>query len=161
MPDIPDAFCSHKSSRRTRLKIPSKKGNAAYFMALKDELSKCSCIEKIEANPLTGSALFIHSGDFKVVAEKAEANNIFRLKKFEANSTDLQRTILATFNGINNHIKSTTGGGLDMSTLAFLFLAGAGIYQIVRGNVAAPAWYTAFWYALNIFLKARPDKDSY
>jgi hypothetical protein len=28
---------------------------------------------------------------------------------------------------------------------------GAGIYQIARGNFAAPAWYTAFWYALGLF----------
>ncbi len=160
MPDIPDALCSHKSSGRTRLKIPSKKGDAAYFMALRDELSKCSCIEKIEANPLTGSALFIHRGDFKAVAGHAEANNIFRLKEFEVNSTDLHRTVSATFKGINNRIKSSTGGGLDMGALAFLSLLGAGIYQISRGSFAAPAWYTAFWYAMNIFLKSRPDKGA-
>lgn len=158
MPDIPEALCSHKSSRRIRLKIPSKKGDTAYFMALRNELSKCSCIEKIETNPLTGSALFIHSGDFKAIAENAEANNIFRLREFEANSTDLHRTVSDAFKGINNRIKSATGGGLDIGALTFLFLLGAGIYQISRGRFAAPAWYTAFWYALNIFLKSMPNK---
>ncbi len=137
-----------------RLKIPSKKGDIAYFMALRDKLSKCSCIEKIEANPLTGSALFIYRGDFKAVAENAEANNIFRLKEFEANSKDLHQTVTATFKGINNRIKSATGGGLDMGALAFLSLLGLGIYQISRGNFVMPAWYTAVWYALNIFLKS-------
>lgn len=142
------------------MKIPSKKGNASYFIALKDELSKCSYIEKIEANPLTGSVLFIHRGDFKAVAENAESKNIFRFKEFDYNSTDLHRTIWATFNGINNQIKKATGGGLDIGAVAFLSLLGAGIYQISRGNFAAPAWYTAFWYALNIFLKSIHEKGT-
>lgn len=160
MSDIPVALYSYKSSGRTRVKIPSKKGDAAYFMALRDELSKCSCIEKIEVNPLTGSALFIYKGDFKVVLENAKAANIFNVKEIDANSTDLYQTVSATFKDINNRMKSVTGGNLDIGALAFLSLLGVGIYQISRGSFTAPAWYTAFWYALNIFLKSRPNKGT-
>jgi hypothetical protein len=157
---LPDAFLSHRTSGRVRIKIPSKKGDRAYFTVLMDELSKYSFIEKIETNPLTGSVLLIYRGDFETVVEKAEANNIFRLKESKTNSTDLHRKVSDVFKGINNQIKRITDGGLDLGAITFLSLLGAGIYQISRGNFTAPAWYTAFWYALNIFLKSRPDKGS-
>lgn len=159
MPDIPVARYSYRSAGRTRVKIPSKKGDTAYFMALREELSKCSCIEKIEVNPLTGSALFIHKGDFKVVLENAEATNIFKIRDVDV-ATDLYQTVSVTFKDINSRIKGATEGNLDIGALAFLSLLGVGIYQISRGNFAVPAWYTAFWYALNIFLKSRPDKET-
>ncbi len=123
-------------------------------------MSKCSCIEKIEANPLTGSVLFIHKGDFKVVLENAETNNIFKIKDVDVNAMNLHQTVSATFKDINNRIKSVTEGNLDIGALAFLSLVGVGIYQISRGSFAAPAWYTAFWYALNIFLKSKPEKET-
>ena len=49
---------------------------------------------------------------------------------------------------------------MDLGTASFGALLIMGIYQISRGNFMAPAWYTAFWYALNIFLKSKPkEKD--
>jgi hypothetical protein len=44
-----------------------------------------------------------------------------------------------------------TGGELDIPSVFFAALLISGIYQIARGNMAAPAWYTAFWYAFGIF----------
>ena len=37
---------------------------------------------------------------------------------------------------------------------------GMGGYEISRGRFATPAWYTAFWYALNIFLKGLQDQEA-
>jgi len=160
VPDIPDAFCSHKTSGRMRLKIPSKKGNRGYFTFLTEQLSGISGIEKIEANPLTGSVLFLYTCGTEAIAEHAETNSIFKLNGLNQYPTNLHQRISNTFKGINDRVKGVTGGEMDMGTLAFLVLAGAGIYQISRGNFTAPAWYTAFWYALNIFLKSGANKGA-
>ena len=46
---------------------------------------------------------------------------------------------------------------MDIPTLVFLSLLISGIWQIARGSVAMPAWYTAFYYALGIFTRAQVD----
>lgn len=48
----------------------------------------------------------------------------------------------------------------DLPGMAFLTLLGVGIYQLVRGNFAAPPWYTAFWYAMGIFTKSIMEKKA-
>ena len=66
-----------------------------------------------------------------------------------------------TFKQTDAKVLELSGGQLDIAGTAFLGLAGVGLYQIAKGNFAALPWYAAFWYALNIFLKAErePQKD--
>jgi hypothetical protein len=51
-----------------------------------------------------------------------------------------------------------TGGWLDLPGMAFLLLLGIGIYQIRRGNIGLPPWYTAFWYAFGVYTKSLVEK---
>lgn len=151
--EIPDAFLSHRISGRARLKIPPRKRDFNYFAFLKEELSKCNDIETIEVNPVSGSIL-IYTSDIEKIAEYARDKNIFNLKSSRPYSPNLHHTISKTFKDLNGNIRGITSGYMDISGAAFLTLLGLGIYQISKGNFAAPAWYTAFWYALNIFLKS-------
>lgn len=154
MHNLPDAFLSHRISGRARLKIPSKKGDFHYFKSLKEQMPECSGIETVEVNPVSGSVLIVHTSDIEQIAEYARSRNIFDLKNNRPDPVNLRHTVSKTFKDINGKIKGITGGDMDIASAAFLTLLGLGIYQISRGNFAAPAWYTAFWYALNIFLKS-------
>jgi len=156
--EIPDAYLIHSIKGRTRVKIPTRKGNTVYFNYMVDKLSKFDFIEKIEANPLTGSLLVFHTGDFKKIAQKAEENQIFKLKSLKDESKDIFQIASVAVEKINKRIKSFTGGELDIEKIIFICLLIAGIYQIGRGNFIAPAWYTAFWYALHIFLMSKSRK---
>jgi len=154
---LPDAYLSHQTSERLRLKIPSKKGDIAYFSSLRNEFSKNQGIKGVEVNPLTGSVLFIHNANKDSITQHAEAKSLFRLvEKVEESS--LSSSISGAFKDLNKQVNSFTDGEIDIPGIAFLGLLAIGIFQISRGNFTAPAWYTAFWYALNIFLKAQPDK---
>jgi len=51
-----------------------------------------------------------------------------------------------------------TGGEVDIPSLVFVSLLFSGIWQIARGNLAMPAWYTAFYYALGVFTRAQVDE---
>lgn len=158
MPNPPDAYLIHQTPGRLRVRIPSRKGDINYFALLGEQLSRLDGIEKVEVNPLTGSALFIHAVDSKVIAERARANNLFYLNGTHPSPSNLYQKVSETFSGLNNRVKGFSGGELDMGAMAFLILLVAGIYQIGKGNIIALPWYAAFWYALNIFLKAKPIK---
>lgn len=153
MHDLPDAFLSHRISGRARLKIPSKKGDFDYFKSLKEQISKCGGIETMEVNPVSGSILIIHTLNIEKIAEYARDRNIFNLKNNRPVSANLRFTVSKTFKDINGKIKGITGGDMDIADIAFLTFLGLGIYQVSRGNFIAPAWYTAFWYALSVFTK--------
>jgi hypothetical protein len=152
--DIPDAFLSHRISGRARLKIPSKKGDFHYFKSAKEQLPKCNGIETVEVNSMSGSVLIIHASDIEKIAEYARNSNIFNLKNNRPDSANLYSTVSKAFKDINGKVRGITGGDMDIAGAAFLILLGLGIYQISRGNFVAPAWYTAFWYALSIFLQS-------
>jgi len=151
---LPEAYISHQTPERLRIKIPSKKGDERYLTHLKELFSALEGIEAVESNSVTGSILFLHKASGERIAEYGLANNLFRLKGLNASPARLQQRISGTFKGADNRLKAFTGGEIDMGGLAFLILLGAGIYQLSVGNVAALPWYGAFWYAFNIFLKS-------
>lgn len=162
VPNIPTAHISHLTSWRMRVKILSKKGDDGYFRAVKNTFSKLKGIERVEINALTGSILFIHKTDKDTIIYDARTHQLFEVRETThqspLNSTVLSRNVSETFKKVNNRIKEFTSEEMDAPGLAFLSLLGLGVYQIGKGNIMAPAWYIAFWYALNIFLHSQSGK---
>jgi Heavy metal associated domain 2 len=155
--EAPSAHISHTTKGRVRFKVPSKKGNARFFTNIKDTLEKDARVAGVVIDPVTGSVLVSHNADTDSIIKLTEANKFFKIER--RRPRHVSNNVVENFKNIDNKLKSVTDGELDLPTVSFLTLAGVGIYEIARGNFAAPAWYTAFWYALNIFLKARPDVD--
>ena len=160
MSNVPAAHISHQTSQRLRIKIPSKEGDASYFLSLKNLFSRYKGIERLEVNSVTGSALFVHTVGQKSILKYAETNNLFRLananKLSSLRGTTLSTTISETFKSMNNKVKEFTGGDADIPVAAVVSLLGIGIYQIGRGKAMSLSWHVAFWYALNIFLQSLP-----
>ncbi len=153
---IPEAFVCHATTGRFRVKVPSRKGNVAFFSNLKDHFTLLEGVKEVEANALTGSVVFVHTTDLKAISAFAEEHSLFRVIKLESGTPALSRSVVKTFKDLDMGVKRFTGNELDVPGVAFLTLLGFGIYEISRGNFAAPAWYTAFWYSMNIFLKSVP-----
>lgn len=154
---LPDAYLSHAIPGRLRVKIPSKKGDSRYFDDVCTQMSGYEGIEKVAVNALTASILVIHAVDSKKIAAYAERNNLFRMedvKPFEK-QTYISRKVSETFKDVNSRVIVSTKGFANVPDLVLLALVGLSAIQISRGNFTAPAWYTALWYALNIFLKAQ------
>jgi len=154
---LPDAYLSHAIPGRLRVKIPSKKGDSCYFDDVHTLMSEYEGIEKVVVNALTASVLVIHAVDSKKIAAYAERNNLFRMedvKPFEK-QTYISRKVSETFRDMNSSVIVSTKGFANVPDLVLLTLVGLSAIQISRGNFTAPAWYTALWYALNIFLKAQ------
>jgi hypothetical protein len=158
LPEIPHAYIIHRGPGRLRVKIPSKKGDTAYFSELKKLLAHCKGVKEYETNPVTGSVLFVREVDIKAVMEFAEGNHLFKFGVGDSPSFSYE--ITENFKNLNKQLKGLTGGEMDIPGLAFLTLLGFGIYQISKGNFTAIPWYAAFWYALSIFLKSQTSTSS-
>jgi len=164
---LPEAFITHFISGRVRIKVPSKKGDDAFFLSMKERFSNFPGVRAIEINPMTGSLLILHSFDpesldVKEIKAYVELNSLFRLEGgapgWKGPSLNIRKRFGDSFKDLNEKMKSITSDEIDLPTLAFLILLGVGVYQISAGNFAAPAWYVAFWYAMNIFMQAEARK---
>lgn len=154
---LPHAHICHRTPERLRVRIPSKKGDERYFSTLGQELSKLSGIDRLEANPVTGTVLLVFANhmDQEEIAAYTEANQLFRLNRTQPRTVAFSGRVVDSFTQLDEGVRSFTGGEIDISGLAFLGLACVGLYQISIGNFAAPAWYTAFWYAMSILMTSK------
>ncbi len=155
---VPEAHISHTIPGRLRIKIPSKKGDIYFFGDMYKQLSLFEGIQRVEVNSLTGSILILHSADVAHIAEFARHNGLFLMKegkRYGGKQTYISRRISEAFQDINHKVLVSTKGFANVPDLLVLTLIGLSIFQISRGNFMAPAWYTALWYAMNIFLKSQ------
>jgi hypothetical protein len=135
--------------------VPSRKGDAVYFSSVRDALSASQGVDAVEVSPLTGSVLVRHSAPLAEIIDASRLRELFTIREDpQAEAATLHDSVSNLFGSIDGRIKGFTGKSVDLAGLAFLALVGAGVYQIARGNFAAPAWYTAFWYALGVFGKS-------
>lgn len=152
MAPLARAVVVHQAPGRMRLRIPERKRQAAFFERLKSQLAAPNGIVSVEANPLTGSVTIAHSLDVEQIARHAREAGLF-----EIDTRGREPVAVALAQGsesLDRRLRRASGGSLDLFSVAFLGLAGVGVWQLVRGNVSAPA-VTLFWYAASLILMAR------
>jgi hypothetical protein len=143
---------------RLRLKVPSKKGDGEYLKKITEEFSSLPGIAQVIVNTETSSVLFLHNLSESAIMGHLSASGLFRLSEAPAGQEGVHRGVKGCFREMSGKVEKATGGTMGISEVAFLALFGAGVMQIGRGNFTAIPWYTAFWYALNIFLKSDAQK---
>jgi len=154
---IPTACIAHRTAGRARFRIPERKGDAAYFAETARHLAEALQPDRLEANPATGSLLIQDKDlDLKAVQDAAEEAGLFRMESAPAN---LAQRATAPLSAVSERLRHMTFGQFDLANLAFFTLLGVGAYQLLRGNLRSPPWYTAFWYAMGIYLKTLADKN--
>jgi hypothetical protein len=137
--------------------VPSCKRDLAWFAQVKDRLAEIPGVEAVDVNELSGSILIVHDQtDIETLLAVAKKQGLFQIARPEARrKATLRQDVAEGFRTVNRRVSGATGGYADLWDVVFLGLAGAGVYQLLRGNIAAPMWYTAFWYALGIFAKGQ------
>jgi hypothetical protein len=154
-----DAYIKHMSPGRLRLKVPSKKGEEGFFSSVQAELSQWPGVERTEVNALTGSILIIHSIEESAILELASRANLLSPEKGQVTSPNFHREVTRTIQSVDRRVQGFFGGGVNLGAVAFMTLGGYALYQVGRGNLTAIPWFTALWYALNLFLKSKPERD--
>lgn len=150
----PHAFVSHAVAGRSRWRIPSRKGDAAYFRELEKHLSALPDVVSVEGRPRTGSLVLRHHGDAMALVRRAEEEGLIALLDEEPTDESLTEEVGTLLDTVDDWLTRKSGGKLDLPTGLFLLFGTAAIVQFMRGRVAAPA-ATLGWYALNALLLAR------
>jgi hypothetical protein len=155
---IPEAHIVHRAPNRLRLKVASKKEHDGYLRTLPEKFTGFSGIDEIEINPLTGSVLFKHGGNGEEIIDFMKKRGIFEITVKSPRPPSVHRGASSIYQQLDGLVHSFSNGSTNAGGLAATALLAYGVMQISRGNIAGPAWYTAFWYALNILLKSTPDE---
>ena len=157
---FPEAFVTHQTSNRLRIKIPAKKADATFFSSLRELLCGYPGIDQVQVNPVTGSVLLLHRIDAAALTQLATRFGLNQPQSLTHRKATLHQRVIASFRHWDEQVKAVFSGELDIPSLAFLSLIGAGVYQLSVGNFIAPAWYTAFWYASSIILSVQSTNGS-
>lgn len=142
----PAAYIVHAAPGRLRVRIPSKRGDLAYFAAVRKAFSDHPDISGLETNATTGGVLLRHNSENQVLPLREHSHGLFTLQ--EDPVPKILDTIARGASGSNGSIRRNTGL-TNTESLLFLTLAGMGAYQLLRGQVLAPAT-TLLWYAWEI-----------
>lgn len=145
------AFVAHQIPGRVRLKVPSEKGNPAYFAVTARSLSACPGVEELDADFRTASLLLHHAKDipYSEIAQWARARGLFDLVEGQTTGPNGLRAAAAHIDALDAGIRDLTRGAGDLRSIMFLMFIGLGLVQVARGQVM-PAATALFWYALEL-----------
>lgn len=137
----PSATAVHRIEGRTRLRIRSHRGDEAYFEHVGEELARCPGVETVRVSPRTGSVLLEHEAALDAIGRYAASHDLFEIEIPEEPHLPPLARVYEEVLWIDRRMRARTADNVDLETLAFYALVGAGIYKIVRGD-ALPAGMT-------------------
>ncbi|WP_354682363.1 HMA2 domain-containing protein [Cupriavidus necator] len=157
-----DAQLSHALPGRLRVKVPTRRHDAAYFDDVVRRLSECSGVDEVSVNPVTASVLIIHSTSDDAVASYALQQELFRLRldRTASKSRIVARQLSASAPRLYSAepmSPSDRRAGMLSASLASL-----GVLQTLRSQVMVPA-ISLLWYAYDTWRQRpgnRPEPPS-
>jgi hypothetical protein len=130
----PKAHVVHRTARRMRLRVPSKRHDPGFFAALEERLSQIPKIEAALANPRTASILLrFADGDGDAINAAIDALEILSM---EQHGKDRARRLDALAPGNAGRVLPA---GIDRRAVAFTVLVLLLIRRLLRGGYLAPA----------------------
>jgi hypothetical protein len=148
---LPQARLCHFAHGRLRVKIPEKRRDQAFFERVRQRLAGWDNVDHVEVNPLTASVLVQFRDAGAPFPENALDNELFELDRDALDAAAepapaLTEQAAELFAETDAAVRRWTDNGADLRSAIFLLLVAGGIYQLLRGNIAAPA-ATLLWYA--------------
>jgi Heavy metal associated domain 2 len=148
MSALPVAYVVHCIAGRVRVRVPERRGNAAFFEKITRRLQDIPAIISAEAAPATGSILVHFKGGMDQLATSAALlQDEIRLEMRPPPSKPMMQRVHEEVAGIDAVIRDFTNGEVDARALVFCGMLVISAVQVLRGNVGAPAasmlWYTA------------------
>jgi hypothetical protein len=147
------AYVAHECRGRLRLKVPGRRGQTEFFRRLAVRVAAAPGVAAVEANPAIGSILVRHSFDGAEARGVVAAHGGLAIASGAFRARAVIEDVRRFAGGLDREVTRATSGELDLWSAAFIALLALGFNDLRRGNIAAPAWYTAFWYAFNVLLK--------
>jgi len=153
----PSAHLVHRTARRMRYKVPSKRQDRAFFAKLEQRLAEIPAIESAVIRPETaGVLLHFAEGEGDGIAAALDALQILSLGGTQASGSSSPRTDTAT--RTDNAAQGLTTARIDRRALAFTVLMLLVLRQILRGGWLAPG-LALLWFLFEV-LRARTPQDA-
>jgi hypothetical protein len=150
---LPIGYICHSSSGRLRIRVPDRKRDDQFFFSVEQVFHKSGQVASVQVRPLTASILLTGEQVAPDVIDRIGAKNkLFQLSAPEPKES-ISNKLIAPMDRLNRNVQQFTGGEVDMQDVLFLLLVGFGLYGLIKGDLRRPAWYTAFWYAAELFRK--------
>lgn len=146
----------HQIPGRFRVKVPARRRDAAYFLKASECISRCDGVISVAAQPLTGSLLIGHTGSIEAVARFAEEQGLFHLVADPTHGPAQDGTSSPQPSSPHQGSWLGAAGTPAFDSALAAALAALGLYQILQGEVMAPA-ITLFWYAYVAMRSGQPD----
>jgi hypothetical protein len=130
---LPAAVLHHHIQGRVRLRIPARRGDAPYFERIAETLAGCAAVVAVHVNPATAGVLVLYRGDLQTVLAYAKEHSLFGVRH-DSKQMPLGRHLALAFGRLDKQLLSATGGALDLASVVFLTLCGAGAADLLRGH---------------------------
>ena len=143
----------HRTAARTRLRTRGMKGNSDYFAQLRSAFLGMPGVRAVQVNPLTESVLVTHEVPIDPLLREAEQRGFLRLDLGPAEDEPYLARIGRALNDSDRKLHETSGGRVNLDTLAFFGMLAGGVFQVARGN-GLPAGVTMLRYALEFVTSA-------
>jgi hypothetical protein len=158
---IPQAEVVHHIDGRTRLRVPSQLRNRRFFDEAEQRLRSMEGVEAIQTNSTTGSILLVHRGPLDRIVDDAKNAGVLDIlpvrKKAVLQGQPLSTRLVDSIERADRWVADRTHGSLDLSGIASLGMAGAGVVQLLRRKVLPPAM-ALFWYAMVLIPRKRESQ---
>ncbi len=146
----PVAHIAHRTVNRTRIRIPSKRGDDAFFRRVRDWLSSLEGIRDVRINALTASMLIHHDAcDPATFHAALGQSEMFDLGDLEGRYEALLDGASRELRRLDDRLSRVTAGGLDVPGGLFVFFLLGALIQAARGQVLGPA-SSLLWSAYEI-----------
>jgi hypothetical protein len=141
MDPVPHGVLAHSTEGRVRVRIPERRGDVAYFGAATARLGEHPAVVSAESNPLTASLVVRFEGEFGPIAEWMREQGVFAIGPAPPpqDPRDWARAALGELDRLDERIRSSTGGRLDLAGIATIAKLGLAVYQARRSRLFPPA----------------------
>jgi hypothetical protein len=136
---------AHRTVGRVRLQVLEHRGDREFFDHLSQQIANSGLVQKVRANPITGSIVLEFDDPTEdLLAKLAAVVPIEFAAEGVANPTRLPAAVA------NSRFKLVSGRDINPMLMAGTFFSAVSVLQTLRGKVLVPA-LSASWYAINAF----------
>jgi hypothetical protein len=145
--NAPSGYIAHAIAGRTRLKFPAMQGDTEFFADISGKLSAIEGVDSVRDNPTTASVLILHADtDLEAIRTAIAKQALFEFDEAPNHAALSIEKVKQNFRVLDQGLRGASANELDSRLAIFLALVFAGLWQLRKGQILAPA-ATLFWYA--------------
>ncbi|KAA6185533.1 hypothetical protein F2Q65_08625 [Thiohalocapsa marina] len=141
------ALVVHRTRRRLRLRVPSRRGDLEFFLALYDRLRQAPEVEDLSINPTTGGVLIWH-----------DPAQIHRMAEVLARQGRLRLCTPAHATSAATEGPALQRSPANLRLVLLLVMVGLSVRQLMRGQLLAPA-LTLVLYLVDLAATLRLEEE--